>query len=68
MVQKSNDIKMNGTKSLKKKDALVYAFKYHTWFSLKQEKYMTVGKLLKRSFMLCKSRFSSFNRLEIQNE
>ena len=29
---------------------------------------MTVGKLLKRSFTLCKSRFSSFDGLEIGNE
>ena len=29
---------------------------------------MTIGKLLKRSFTLCKSRFSSFNSSEIRNE
>ena len=29
---------------------------------------MTIGKLLKRSFRLCKSRVSNFNTLEMRNK
>ena len=49
------------TKSFKKKDALINAYKNHSSFSSIYKKYMTIGKLLKRSFRLCKSRFFNFN-------